>query len=234
MAGAHIDYYFTTAPAAQVKLNIVDSAGRLVRSFASALSSSPAADTQEMGGRRFGGGAITMLPRKTGMNRFVWDLRHFGPERSGGGPLAVPGRYQVRLTAGKWSDKKWLEIKMDPRVAADGVTPADLQEQLDFSLKVRDALTEARRLSNRIREVREKMRDDAEATQKLKELSDKVVTSGGIYPQPMLIDQFSNIARMIGQADQRIGKDAFVRYNDLMREMSAIKTELDRITTKTN
>ena len=233
MSGAHIDYYFTTAPTAQVRLSIVDSAGRLVRSFSSGTSASAPADTPGMGGRRFSGSVITMPPRKTGMNRFVWDLRHFGPEGAGGGPLAVPGKYQVKLTAGKGSDTKTLEIKMDPRVLADGVTPADLQEQMDFSLKVRDALTEARRLSNRIRDARERMREDAAATQKLKELWDKVVTAGGIYPQPMLIDQFSNIARMIGQADQRIGKDAFARYDDLMKEMSAIKTEVDRITSGT-
>ena len=45
----------------------------------------------------------------------------------------------------------------------------------------------------------------------------------------MLIDQFSNIARMIGQADQKPGKDAWDRYNDLMKELAAIKAELARL-----
>ena len=32
----------------------------------------------------------------------------------------------------------------------------------------------------------------------------------------MLIDQLSNIARMIGQADQKVGRDAFMRFDDLI------------------
>jgi hypothetical protein len=30
---------------------------------------------------------------------------------------------------------------------------------------------------------------------------------------------------MIGQADQKIGRDAFVRFEDLMKELAAIKAE---------
>jgi hypothetical protein len=163
------------------------------------------------------------------LNRFVWDLRYGGDGGPGGGPLVVPGKYQVKLSVATWSQTRTLEIKLDPRVVADGVTLADLQEQLDFSLKVRGAITEARRLSTRLRDARDKMKDNPDASRKLMELWNRVVTAGGPYPQPMLIDQFSNISRMIGQADQKIGKDAFVRYDDLMKEMNDIKAALDQI-----
>jgi hypothetical protein len=53
-----------------------------------------------------------------------------------------------------------------------------------------------------------------------------------VYPPPMLIDQFSNIARMLGQADQKPGRDAFLRYDDLMKEMAAIKAELVKLAGK--
>jgi len=56
----------------------------------------------------------------------------------------------------------------------------------------------------------------------------RLVTAGGVYPQPMLIDQFSNIQRMIGGADQKIGKDAWDRYNDCLKELNAIKGETDK------
>jgi hypothetical protein len=45
----------------------------------------------------------------------------------------------------------------------------------------------------------------------------------------MLIDQLSNIARMIGQADQKVGRDAFVRFDDLMKELAAVKTEAAKL-----
>ena len=40
------------------------------------------------------------------------------------------------------------------------------------------------------------------------------MTTPGIYTQGMLIDQLSNVQRMITQADQKIGKDAYDRYAD--------------------
>ncbi|MBK9314422.1 MAG: hypothetical protein IPM55_09295 [Acidobacteria bacterium] len=71
------------------------------------------------------------------MNRFIWDLRYPGVDGAFfGGPIAAPGKYQARLSIGSRSQMRSFEVKMDPRVAADGVTVADLQEQLDFSLRV--------------------------------------------------------------------------------------------------
>jgi photosystem II stability/assembly factor-like uncharacterized protein len=226
--GAQIDVYFAAAPTEEVKLEILDANSRLVRSFMAGPARPEAEPPQGMRGGRFGG-AAARLTKKAGMNRFVWDLRHPGPDGAGAGPLAVPGRYQVKLSAGSWSQTRWLEVKMDPRVAADGVTLADLQQQLDISLKVRDAISEARKLANRLRDAREKLKGDAAASKKLEELWSRVVTASVIYPQPMLIDQFSNISRMINQADQKVGRDAFVRYEDLMKEMAAIKTALEAI-----
>ena len=57
----------------------------------------------------------------------------------------------------------------------------------------------------------------------------RLVTASGPYPQPMLIDQVSNIARMIGGADQRPGKDALERYNDVTKELAAIQAEVDKL-----
>ena len=35
---------------------------------------------------------------------------------------------------------------------------------------------------------------------------------------------------MLGQADEKPGKDAWDRYNDLMKELGAIKAEVDTLT----
>jgi hypothetical protein len=39
----------------------------------------------------------------------------------------------------------------------------------------------------------------------------------------MFIDQLSNVAREVGQADQRVGASAYERLNDLMKEWTTIK-----------
>jgi hypothetical protein len=51
----------------------------------------------------------------------------------------------------------------------------------------------------------------------------ELVTAGGNYPQPMLIDQLQNVWRMANQADQRPGRDAVVRLDDLRGELAAIE-----------
>jgi hypothetical protein len=39
----------------------------------------------------------------------------------------------------------------------------------------------------------------------------------------MLLNQLQNIQRMIGQADQKVGKDAYDRFNDLMKELKELQ-----------
>jgi hypothetical protein len=43
----------------------------------------------------------------------------------------------------------------------------------------------------------------------------------------MFIDQLSNVGREVGQADQKVGASAYERFNDLMKEWTALKAEAD-------
>src|SRR5207244_604973 len=152
----------------EVTLDILDAAGKVVRSYSSAQR---AGAPGGRGGRR-GGGLPASLPTKVGMNRFVWDMRYPGGavgaadgEGGGGfggnGPLVAPGTFKARLTAGGVTKTETFTVKIDPRVAKDGVTVADLAEQARFALKVRDALADARQLSQRVRQAIDAKRGDA-------------------------------------------------------------------------
>jgi hypothetical protein len=103
------------------------------------------------------------LKVRAGMNRFVWNLRY--PEASkftgmifwaaGGGtqgPVAVPGTYKVRLTAGDWSQTRGFALKKDPRVTT---TPEDYQRQFDLLIRIRDRVSAANDAVKRIRDVKE-------------------------------------------------------------------------------
>ena len=65
------------------------------------------------------------LPRRAGMNRFVWDLRYGAVPGSAanqpGGPMVPPGAYKARLTADGVTRTEALTVKIDPRVAKDGI-----------------------------------------------------------------------------------------------------------------
>ena len=140
------------------------------------------------------------------------------------GPLVAPGTYQVRLSVGEWTQSRPIEVRVDPRVAAAGVTQADLQEQVDLLLKLGDAVADARALAVKLQSARDAAKADAGRAKSIQALVDRLVTANIVYPTPMLIDQLSNIARMAGQADQKPGRDAFQRYGDLMKESAAIKS----------
>jgi hypothetical protein len=228
-AGARIDYYLA-APSGEVTLDILDAAGTVVRSYSSATSGAPTGGRS--GGRR-GSGLPSALPTKIGINRFVWDLRYPGGPAAGGGdmegggfggngPLVAPGAFKARLSAGGVTRTESFTVKIDPRVAKDGVTVADLTEQTKLALKVRDGLAEARQLAQRMRQAIDQKRGDAA---RLQTVLERLNTKSGPYEDQMFIDQLSNVGREIGQADQKVGASAYERFSDLMKEWAAIKTE---------
>jgi hypothetical protein len=230
--GARIDYYLAS-PSGELTLEILDATNQVVRTFTSQPTG--AVPAGRGGGGRRGSGLPSTLPIKAGMNRFVWDLRYPGGPASsggdmegggfgGGGPLAAPGVYRARLTAGGVTKTEPFTVKIDPRVAKDGVTVADLSEQTKFALKVRDQLAEARQLSQRVRQALEAKRGDQA---KLQSISEKLVTKSGPYEDQMFIDQMSNINREINQADQKVGASAYERFNDLMKEWAPLKAEAE-------
>jgi photosystem II stability/assembly factor-like uncharacterized protein len=226
--GARVDY-FLASPSGEVKLEILDAAGKVVRSYSS--EDGRAVGGGRGGGRR-GGNLPSTLPVKMGMNRFVWDLRYPGGPAGGGdgggfgggGPMAAPGAYKVRLTAGGVTKAEALTLKIDPRVVKDGVTVADLVEQTRFALKVRDELAEARQLAQRVRQALDAKRGDQE---KLQNVWDRLSTRPGPYEDQMFIDQVSNVGREVGQADQKVGASAYERLNDLTKEWASLKADAE-------
>jgi photosystem II stability/assembly factor-like uncharacterized protein len=228
-AGARIDYYLAS-PSGEVKLEILDAAGKVVRSYS---SEARAAAAGGRGGRR-GGGLPTTLPIKAGMNRFVWDLRYAGGPAAGGdgegggfgggGPLVAPGTFKARLTAGAATKTESFAVKIDPRIAKDGTTVADLAAQSALALKVRDALAEARALQARVRQAREAKRGDQT---KLDTAWDRLTTKSGPYEDQMFVDQLSNVNREISEADQKVGASAFDRFSQLMKEWATLKADAE-------
>jgi photosystem II stability/assembly factor-like uncharacterized protein len=229
-AGARIDYYLASS-SSEVKLEILDAAGKVVRSYS---SEARAAAAGGRGGGRRGGGLPSSLPTKAGMNRFVWDLRYPGGPAgngdgegggfSGGGPLVAPGSFRARLTAGGMTKTESFAVKIDPRIAKDGVTAADLAEQTKLALKVRDALADARALATRVRQAMDAKRGDQA---KLQSVADRLTTRSGPYEDQMFVDQLSNINREITQADQKVGASAYERFNQLIKEWTALKADAE-------
>jgi photosystem II stability/assembly factor-like uncharacterized protein len=227
-AAATIDYFLAAAPPGEITIDILDVQGRMVRSFSSLVAPPVAARSQaspdEDGARR--GSVPVRLAASAGLHRFSWDLRYGtgSGSRVGGGPLALPGKYLVRLKAEGIDETKPLELRLDPRVVADGVTQADLEEQLDLLLRVQAAASDARRVAAAISASLDQLAaQSGTEAERLRTLRARLVTAGGPYPQPMLIDQLASVARMAGSADQKVGRSAFEYFEELRRELEEIE-----------
>jgi photosystem II stability/assembly factor-like uncharacterized protein len=227
--GAQLDYYLANEPAGELKLEILDDSGKLVRGYSSQPAraadsnerNAQTGDEEEMRGPRFGAPARP-LPKKAGANRFTWDFRY---DRNG--PLALPGKYQVKLSADGWTQTQTLEVALDPRLARDGVTMKDLQEQLNLLLAVRDTTAAARKT---VQQIEDGLKNgNAEQAQSLRALRAKLVTAPGTYPQPMLLDQLSSLSRMAGSADRKVGRSALEYFEVLKKQLASIQAEVTRL-----
>jgi hypothetical protein len=248
-SGATIDYWFGEPPAGEVTLDIYDAGGNLVRGFSFnaegvrfELPAEPS--MREWRLERVG---TPRLPSDAGMHRFVWDLEHAGPWApsrggrgggggggGGGGPMVPPGTYEARLTAGDWSATQRFEVVMDPRVAAEGMTVATLEEQAAFAPEVRDTLSNARLAAERLRQARVELEgaetDDARALDDaLGEIEREMIDEPYRYAPIMLLGQLQYLYGNLDGADQEVPKDAITRHEELSAVLQRLTTDLERL-----
>jgi len=152
--GAIIDYYLAKPVAGGVTLEIVDSAGKLVRRYAT--SDKPWITAEELAKQAVPAYWVKMpetLSSAFGSHRWVWDL-HYAPPmtldpqypisavphrtpRHPLGPFAAPGNYTVRLTANGQTVEAPLTVTLDPRVKAPAT---DIAQMFDVQMRLADML----------------------------------------------------------------------------------------------
>ena len=242
--GPNVDYYLPSVPTGPVTLDILDSSGSVVNIYSSDApagagrggrgrgAAAPATESDDPDAApAFGRGRGSPPPRVTkveGMNRFVWDVRQQS------GIVAPPGSYQVRLKAGSVVQTQPLNVLIDPNVTADGVTAADLKEQFDHNLRMRQLVTDAGQLATRVRDLQTKLRGSsgAEKTSQadaVDEIAGRLFNEPVRYGKPGLQAHITYLAGMTTGTDQKIGRDALERYTVLRKELDELRSQLDRI-----
>jgi photosystem II stability/assembly factor-like uncharacterized protein len=160
-SGAAIYYYLKEAPKDQeVKIEILDASGKVVRDYSSKRTV-PLEEPRDPDEKK----PEKEIKAEAGLNRFIWDLHYQSANRVPGyylweygdgakGPLAVPGSYQVRLTAANKTQTAPLELKLDPRVK---VSQADLEKQFNLEAELRDQLNRVYDAVNQIQDLRDQV-----------------------------------------------------------------------------
>ncbi len=240
LLGPTLNYYLPSEPAGVVRMEILDSAGNVVNSYDSNAPANAGgrggrggrggmpSDPEVMAFMRGRGGAPpSRVAKEAGMNRFVWDVRHSS------GLSAPPGRYVARLTVGSTSLTQPFNVLVDPRLAAEGITAADLTEQFQHNLRMRGMVTEVGQAVTRAQSAATRLRGStgaaADTLAKVTAIVDKLVDEPVRYGRPGLRTQITYLSRMTSGVDQKVGQDAIDRAAVLRKALDAIKAELDRI-----
>jgi hypothetical protein len=273
--GAIVHYWLRETPEDEVKLSFHDARGRLIREFTSRNDRPEAAPPPEAAVPGEGveplvaqaGGALDEKKKEPrvkidpGMNRFVWNLRHADAtkiegdpsmeefERALAGPVVVPGRYQVRLKVGDDTLTQDLEVRLDPRVPA---TTAEIQEQFDLLLRIRDKISETHDAVNTIRTVRKQVEDwelrsasdrayrqltkaAADVRKKLWAIEEELIQWRAKSRQdtlnwPIKLNaKLGGLAASVAQADARPTASQQEVFNDLVRRVDAQTAKLRKL-----
>jgi hypothetical protein len=193
------------------------------------------------------------------MNEFVWDLTYPEVEKPEavhvwgfiGGYKAVPGSYQVRLTAGEESTTRSFRVLKDPRRAE--LTQEDLEAQFEISSRLHDHLNAIYSAVEEIRSVRDQidavleraktaleegagLKDLADAIrEELTALEDELIQSKNEshqdalnYP-PKLDAQFANLYGHVAAPDARPTTTAYERFDDLVAQWQSLTSSLDKV-----
>ena len=190
--GVWLHYLLPDRFADELTLTLLDPAGMPIRTFSSVGTAATAVPLGPYAHRRRGAAAVlatrgrdeaepgvrtgvlppemqarpedaSRLPKKAGLNRFVWDLRYPEaetlPGQNPGGitaPLAPPGEYRARLTVAGQSVERAFTILPDPRL---DTTAEEYRAQFALLLGLRDRIAMIHRTVGVLRDLRAQARD---------------------------------------------------------------------------
>jgi len=224
--GAIVHYYLPESSeiSGKVTLEILDKTGQAIRSFRP-----KPAGWEKLGDAEKALDPGPWIPMRSGLNRFVWDLREEGALRikgnkTGGdafkGPFVLPGDYTVRLTVGDATFSQPLRVEKDPR---SGASDAELQAQHDALVAVRAQLntlyenvTALRRVQAQVSGWKERLAANAPAVaaadgllSKLAAVEDALILPGeqknvyGLLVRPRLNARLATLIPVMATADGR-------------------------------
>jgi photosystem II stability/assembly factor-like uncharacterized protein len=169
----NIDFNFTlkAAPKDSLTIEIADSTGALIRTMRQVGRAGRNRVTWDL---RHDGPQQVELRTTPPDNPKIWEearfrnrttrpINHWGIQGAQRvGPLAVPGRYTMRLTVDGSAHAQRFQVIKDPGIASGA---ADLAASTQMQVRIRDAMNESVDLINRLEVMRKKVEDEMKANE---------------------------------------------------------------------
>jgi len=241
LPGVDVEYYLPKGVAGPITMEFLNASGKVVRTLVSGSKGIDSSKVvRDMATNDVSYSLNSRLSTKPGLHRFRWDMRHHGSwdaekrRRYSGGPMVSPGTYTARLTVDGKSMVQSFVLKLDPKVEANGITLADVQEQEAVALDITQLLTDLKKMAQDVKEEKEALEGEAKPTpvqqkqlSQLKELEQMLVTAKGTYRQPMLVAQVNYLFGIVRRADQVLGRDVYERLEELKGEKARLESLLE-------
>ena len=146
--GLSVNFYFQNKPDSSMnaRMDFLDENYKLIKSFYSNTDKDS-----------------IKLKIKRGMNVMNWDMRYPDAEKLEGiilwndglsGPMAPPGKYYLKMVVDKDSMMQSFQLRKPGNVSA---SDADLKEQFDLAIKVRDKVSAVHKAVGNIRSIRSQL-----------------------------------------------------------------------------
>lgn len=218
--GMIIDYFLPQKmDSVEVKLNIYDAQGGLVRSCSSKKDSTY---------QRYDGGpaAEPVIPVKKGLNRFSWDLRResmlginkifiYGDYR---GSLVPPGKYTVEIEEGSHKARQILDLKADPRTAN---SPASFTEQDELQRKIDDYINTLQSAVVQIQDLKSQLQNMETTLVKFPDQKNLYDEAG------LLIKKLTSWENEVIQPKQKTFQDVINFPNRLISDFMDLRSRMD-------
>jgi len=258
LGGASIYYYFAKAPEGELKLEVLDGTGKVLRAVTGKAGEETAAAPVDFFEAFFGGGGAAKLPVKQGLNNFNWNLRGEAPKKPEGvvhwgfapGMEVAPGTYQVKLSAGDWSQTQSIKVDVNPNLKT---TVADFEKQRELGgqiaariddlfqglAKLRDIKTQANQIVERMKKAGLEEKDVTDAAKalndKLTAIEEKMTQVKSKSEQdpinfPAMVDnQLTTLYMYVALFPYQPTTGAYRRFDDLKPQVDDLLKQLDSV-----
>lgn len=180
-----------------------------------------------------------------GLNIYSWDLRYPGatvfddmilwsarPEK---GPLALPGKYEIRITADGKTESQFFEIKLDPRL--ENITESDIKEQFDLAMKIRDKVSEANEAVIKIRGYKKDMGKNisSKTLEKLNSIEQQIYQVKNESRQdPLnfpikLNNKIASLGAIVDSGEAKPTDGSYTVFRELSDELSVLINEINKV-----